>query len=159
MHNPRHGYLENEVLSASPAKLHLLLIEGALRVAEQARQHWRDGNNEQAFEALVRAQEIVTEMTAGLNREAAPEITGRLSAVYLFIFRALVEAGLRHSEAKLDEALRVLAIERDTWRAVCAKLKSEADSTPESTTSGTPLPPHFAAPQFDGEQTGFSLEA
>lgn len=159
MLTPRDGYLENEVLSASPAKLHLLLVEGAMRTAEQARHHWREGRQEQAFESLVRAQEIVTEMMGGLNREALPELTGRLAAVYLFIFRALVEAGLRHSEAKLDEAVRILAIERETWRAVCEKLKSEADPAPPAARPGAPLPPHFAAPQFDSEPRGFSLEA
>jgi len=146
MTNARDGYLESEVFGASPPKLQLLLVEGALRAGEQAREHWHAGKNEAACELLIRAQEIVTEMTAGLNREANPGLAARLAAVYLFVFRALVEANLNHDEEKLADALRVLAIERDTWRAVCEKRKVDA-----------PLP-HFGT-ELDSTPSGFSLEA
>jgi flagellar protein FliS len=156
MLNPRDGYLENEVLSASPAKLHLLLIEGAIRSTEQGRQYWHEGRNDLACDALIRAQEIVTQMTAGLNRDANPELCSRIAAVYLFIFRTLVQASFSHDEAQLDDALRVLAIERDTWRAVCEQQRAAAEE-PDPNASA-PLPPHFAG-EFDTPVSGFSLDA
>ena len=42
-----------------------------------------------------------------------------IASVYNFIFRTLVDANRRHDERKLDDALRVLAVERETWRLVC----------------------------------------
>jgi len=159
MSTAHDGYLENEVLSASPAKLHLLLVEGAIRKAEQARRHWQDGHYDLACESLIRAQEIVTEMTTGLNREADPQLVGRLAAVYVFIFRSLVEASLNRDEKRLDEALRILAIERDTWRAVCEKQKRRdvAGEVPPPRT-GAALPPHFNS-QFDSAPSSVSFEA
>jgi flagellar secretion chaperone FliS len=157
MTNARDGYLENEVLSASPARLHLLLVEGAVRSIEQTRQHWRSGHNELACDTLIRAQEIVTEMMGGLNRDVHPQLTDRMAAVYLFVFRTLVQAGVKHSETQLDEALRILAIERDTWRMVCEKLKAEAsDAAPPH--AGPSLPPHFGV-SSDAEPSGFSIDA
>jgi flagellar protein FliS len=146
---PPNDYLESEVLGASPAKLHLLLVEGAMRAAEKARAHWHAGKDDLACLSLIRAQEIVTQMITGLDRDAAPEITGRLAAIYLFVFRTLVRANFEHSEKLLDEALRVLATERGTWRAVCDKLKQPP---------GDPPAPHFPA-GADVTAQGFSLEA
>lgn len=154
MTSPRDSYLENEVLSATPAKLQLMLIEAAMRFAERARGHWQAGQNELACGALIRAQEIVTELTSGLNRDASPGITGRLAAVYMFVFRTLVQANLEHSEKLLDDALRVLAVERETWRQV-ARQSQPADEEPAPAPSA-PLPPHF---ELDSTAAGFSLEA
>ena len=152
---PRDDYLESEILDASPAKLQLLLVEGAVRAAEKARAYWRAAKDDLACEAIIRAQEIVTQLMAGLNRDALPEIARRLAAVYLFVFRTLVQANLKRSEKLLDDALRVLSIERDTWRAVCEKLKQSAGESPRP---GAPLPPHFAA-DVDSRASGFSIEA
>jgi len=157
MSKAHDGYLENEVLSASPAKLHLLLVEGAIRNAEQGRRYWREGRNDLACEALVRAQEIVTQMTAGLNRDANPELAARIAAVYLFVFRSLIQASMTHSEEQLNNALRVLAIERDTWRAVCAQEKTAGSAAPEAP-EVAPLPPHFAG-EYDIPSARFSLDA
>ena len=156
MTTPRDDYLENEVLGASPAKLQLLLVEGAVRAAEKARSHWREGRNEPACEALIRAQEIVTQLMAGLNRDALPEVAKRLAGVYLFVFRTMMQANLERSEKLLDEALRVLSVERDTWRAVCEKLKQPAQT--QAPRPGAPLPPHFES-DVDGTAPGFSIEA
>lgn len=152
---PRDDYLASEVLDASPAKLQLLLVEGAMRSAEKARAHWQAGENDLACQSLIRAQEIVTQMTAGLDRDAAPDIAPRLAAVYLFVFRTLVQANLERSEKLLGDALRVLTIERDTWRAVCEQLKRSSVEAPRP---GAPLPPHFAA-DVDSRASGFSIEA
>lgn len=139
----RNTYLATEILTATPQRLQLLLIDGAMRFAEKARQHWRGGANEEACEAIIRAQEIVSQILIGLNREELPELIGQISAVYGFIYRRLVEANLLRDEAKLDEALRVLAEERETWRRVCDQAGSanRGKPTPELRGASAPVPP------------------
>ena len=117
----RTSYLETEVMTASPQKLQLMLIEAAIRSIERARRHWRAQEDEQAAEALIRAQQIMTELLAGLNHDVKPELTRKVAAVYLFVFRSLVDAHLRRDEEKLDDTIRVLEVERETWREVCRK--------------------------------------
>lgn len=118
----RDSYLATEVLTAPPQRLHLMLIEAAIRCAERARQCWRANQPEQATEAVVHAEEIVGELLAGLNRETGGNLIRKTAAVYLFVFRTLMEANLGRDEGKLDDALRVLAIERETWRRVCGQI-------------------------------------
>ncbi|GHT30244.1 hypothetical protein FACS18942_11170 [Planctomycetales bacterium] len=47
-----------------------------------------------------------------------------MASIYLFIFRRLAEAGMTYKEENLDDALRVLNSERETWKQVCEKFGS-----------------------------------
>jgi len=154
-HSATEDYLATEVMTAAPQKLQLMLIEAAIRSAERARQNWRDGNNEAAMEALCHAQKVVSELLSGLNREVDPKLVGKVASVYLFIFRSLAEAGYQHDEKKLDDALRVLNMERETWRLLCEKL---GGNEPPACTPAPIAPPDQAttAPAAD---SGLSLEA
>lgn len=124
----RENYLVTQTLTAPPQKLQLMLIEGAIRAARLARQMWQSGDAAAASEALIRAQEIVSSLMAGLKPDVAPDLVRRVAAVYAFVHRRLIEANLRHDEAKLDDAVRVLQEERKTWQEVCATVGAERPS-------------------------------
>lgn len=115
----RNTYLATQVLTASPAKLHLTLIEAAIRSARQASALWRAGRIDEAGQAIDHCQELVSELLAGLRPELAPQLVGDVASVYLFVFRRLTAAALEHNQAPLEEAISTLEIERDTWREVC----------------------------------------
>jgi flagellar protein FliS len=119
-------YLEAEVLTAPPHKRQLMLVDACVRFVEQARRHWRAGQDEAASECLIRAQKIVTELLAALNHEVDPKLTRRVASLYVFVFRALVDASLHRDEAKLDDALRVLQPQREAWEGVCQELGAAA---------------------------------
>ncbi len=127
---PREDYLINEVMTASPQKLQLMLIEAALRQASKARTLWQEKKDLEAGEPLVRAQEIVTQLLAGVKPEADAQLARRVVGVYGFVFRTLVAAHLERSEPKLSEAISILEIERETWRQVCQKLGAQAPHVP-----------------------------
>lgn len=122
------SYLETEILTAPPQKLQLLLIEAAIRFSRLAQGHWEAGQDDRACEALIRSQRIVTELVNGLNREQSPELVKKISAVYLFIFRRLMEASFERDQTKLGDAIRVLEVERETWRQVCERVGREPDA-------------------------------
>jgi flagellar secretion chaperone FliS len=122
----RENYLATQVLTASPAKLQLLLLEGAIRHGRHAGDQWRTGNQEAAWQSLVRCRQIVTELLCGVKFDGT-ELTRRVRSVYGFVFRTLTEAQLERNEEKLDDALRILELERETWREVCER---HVNSTP-----------------------------
>ena len=123
----RGDYLQTEVMTATPQKLQLMLIEAALRNAQQARHHWAAGREEAACQALIRSQNILAELVGVLSPKNADPVHQRVLATYLFVYRSLIAANLDHNEERLDQALRVLAVERDTWRTVCDRLATSAD--------------------------------
>jgi flagellar protein FliS len=122
----RNQYLNNEILSAPPQKLHVALIEAIIRAIHRGKQHWQAGENDKACAALLHAQRMVCAILGGFNREVNPPLVQEMSALYTFVFQSIVDGNRRHAEKKLDDALRVLEIERGTWRAVCEELGSSA---------------------------------
>lgn len=153
-HSAREQYLEAAVMTASREKLHLMLVEGALRLAEQALDQRRAGREDAAFTAILRAREILNELLGGIKHEEADELTRRVAAIYVFIFRKLVEAGYPRQERPLEEAIRVLQIERETWREVCGLDLSPAPAPPPAAS------PPLYSPDLGGlPESGFRLEA
>jgi flagellar protein FliS len=118
-------YLATEVMTATPQRLQLMLLEAAIRSASQARGALADGNHERAFPHLLRAQRIMAELLTGLKPTPNDGLVGQVASVYVFIYRSLVAANLERSTARLDDALRVLDTERETWRQVCQQLGSQ----------------------------------
>lgn len=164
------SYLETQVMTAAPQELHLMLIEAAIRFIERARHHRRAKQDEQASDALARAQQIVTELLAGLNRQLDSKLTKKVAAVYLFVFRSLIDAHLKGDDKKLQGALKVLEIERETWRQLCKKLDSTDQSQnpcaevplsePTSQKQVPPITDSLANSGLTGQpSSGLSLEA
>lgn len=158
---PRDTYFETQVLTAAPQKLHLMLLNGALRFAREAGEHWRAARIHEGGEAIIGAQRILTELLRGLKPDLAPALVSQVSSVYNFIFRRLVEAGFRRDQQKLADAIRILEVERDTWRQVCEQLGDRLEST-APTQHSRPAPTPHIAPKLDlgaSATAGFSLEA
>jgi flagellar protein FliS len=124
-HIALRNYLATEILTAAPQKLQLMLIEGAMRFGQQARALWNEGRDDQAGEAIIRCQQIVAQLLAGLKREEQPELSQQISGVYVFILNSLIAAHVNRDEQKLADALSVLAEEQVTWRAICQKLGTQ----------------------------------
>ncbi len=176
----RDTYLKTEVLTATPQKLQLMLIDGALRFIELARRHWKNDKDEEACEALIRAQRIVTELLSGLNKDVDADLAAKVASIYLYIFRTLLAAHNERDEEKLDDVVRILNIERETWRQVCEELGSEnpagqaMDRVTLSSNEPPPQPPAHQPPPTsapippnptpnagypDGMSSGISFEA
>jgi flagellar protein FliS len=133
----RETYLHTEVMTATPQKLQLMLIEAAIRFARQTLLHWDNNQEEQAGETLIRCQEIVAEILGGLRPDRDPNLVRRVAAVYTYIQRQLTTAHLQRSAPAVHDVLRVLEIERDTWKEVCQQLGARRDA-------GTLPHPHAA---------------
>jgi flagellar protein FliS len=121
MDHSAQQYLHAQVMSATPQKLRLMLIEGAIRFARQALSSWEQNHNEQATDWLTRCRNIISELLASIRLDQS-SLTRSVAGVYLFLFRSLTEGQLQKDRRKIEEAISVLEIERETWRMVCDKL-------------------------------------
>ena len=152
------SYIETEVMTASPQKLQLMMIEAAIRFARRAKLHWEAGNDEEACEVLIRAQRVMGELLGGLNREASPQLVGKIASVYVFVFRNLMEAALERDVQKVDDAIKVLEAEQETWRQVCQKLAAEQSNEISPAAKPSPLG-NFEAPIMPAQSTSFETES
>jgi len=152
-------YLTSQVLTATPAQLRLLLIEGALRFASQAQHLRQKQRNGEAAEAIVRCQEIVSELIASAAA-ARSDVGRKVASVYLYVHRRLSDAQRSTDSGSLDDVLRILRVERETWQTVCRQLGPGGSAATEE-----PLPADRRAgesPHKGGcleRNAGFSVEA
>jgi flagellar protein FliS len=116
------NYLRTKVFTATPEQLQLMLYDGAIRFSEQARVALEKKNFEQSFELISRAQKIIAEMTGSLKHDIAPELCGKLAALYNYVYRKLIDANVDHQIQPLDEALGILRYQRETWAMLLDQL-------------------------------------
>ena len=119
--------MRTKVLTATPEQLQLMLYDGAIRYSEQARVALEQKKFEQSFELLTRAQKIIAELTSSLKHKLAPDLCGKLASLYNYVYRKLVEANVSHTVSSVDEALKILRYQRETWAILLDQLgKSKA---------------------------------
>ncbi len=110
-----NAYLQASVLTASPEQLQLLLYDGAIRFAEQARVALEARQFDQSYDRLTRAQAIIMELQHSLKPSVDAALCERMSQLYNFIYMRFVDANIQQDVAPLDEGLSVLRYQRETW--------------------------------------------
>jgi flagellar secretion chaperone FliS len=119
------NYMKAKVFTAPPEQLQLLLYDGAIRFCEQGRAALVAKNYEQSFHALSRAQKIVLELSGALKHDVAPEMCKNLAALYAFFYRRLVQANSQRKIEPLDEVIKLIRYQRETWLLLMEKLGKE----------------------------------
>ena len=133
-----NSYLKTKILTASPEELRLMLYDGAIKFCHQAREAVANKNIEESYNCLMRAQKIVLELSTSLNHDVAPELCERLSALYTYIYRLLVDANIQKQVGPIEEAQQLLEYERETWQMLLEKVTREGsqngDTNPSNVT-------------------------
>ena len=123
--SPDNAYLKTKVMTSSPAELRLLLFDGAIKFAEQAKAGLKQKNYEKAYTGLTRCQEIILELTTSLDADHAPDLCEKLTGLYTFMYSHLMRANQERDPALVDEVLGLLLYERETWSMVLERLVEE----------------------------------
>ena len=134
---PSDAYLQNAVMTATPEQLQMMLYDGAIRFARQAREAMVNKDFETACEKLLRVQRIVTELKNGLRPEVQPTLCEQLAGLYNFVYWRLVEANVKHDPTQIDEALQILEHQRETWRMLLEKVQSARADHAENPSEAT----------------------
>lgn len=129
-------YLRDAVLTATPEKLQLMLYDGAIRFSTQAREAIERKDYEESYNKLTRAQHIILEMLNGLDYSVNEDLCERVASIYNFLYRKLVDACVGRNVSDIDDALRVLRIERETWQILVDKLQSAREDEKRTQTTG-----------------------
>lgn len=134
--NLAKNYLRNKVLTASPRELRLMLYDGALKFCQQAIEAINAQDIEAGFEALMRAQKIVLELSTSLKHDVEPDLCAKLSALYTYMYRLLVDANMNRQTQPIEEAIRLLEYERGTWLLLMEQLGENPATTKQADLDG-----------------------
>jgi len=111
------SYAQAQVTTSSPTELIVLLYRGAVRFAAKARLHIQNHDVEAAHNELLRAQSIVIELMGGLKPSTNP-LDVELYALHNYIYEVLYRANREKDVAMVDEALKHLRVQLETWEQI-----------------------------------------
>ncbi|MHB8969663.1 MAG: flagellar export chaperone FliS [Pirellulaceae bacterium] len=112
-------YFETQVLTATPQRLRLMLIDGALRFARQAIECWEDeANRVSRYTALARCHDIVVELYSTIKTDELP-VARQVKAIYEFLIREMALASMATDSQPVRNVVKVLEEERMTWQQLC----------------------------------------
>lgn len=125
--NLKDRYLEQKVFTASKEELLLMLIDGAVKFAEQGRASMEKNETVDAGEKLIRAQKIVGELICAVDPGKLPEqLYKNISGLYYFCYFRLIRGNVTHDIKLVDEAIKILKQLQDMWHGAVRKMKEEA---------------------------------
>lgn len=111
--SPYEKYRQSSVQTSTPAQLVIMLYDGAIRFVRTA----MDGLSKQDYEKtnlnFGKAQSIVSELMSTLDYSY--EISKNLYSLYEYTNYLLIEANIRKSPEKAEEAIGYLTELRETW--------------------------------------------
>ncbi|MGC8782935.1 MAG: flagellar export chaperone FliS [Armatimonadota bacterium] len=116
--SPYDVYQRTQVDTASPARLVVMLYDGAIRFLRQGQTAMQQGDREKQNHYLVRAQRIITELASSLDMEAGGDIAANLMALYQFMHEQLVLANLQDDVDKVQKVREMLESLREAWAQV-----------------------------------------
>lgn len=121
--NSAVAYKTQQVMTASPEDLTLMLYNGAIRFVTESMLALEKKDFEKSHNTNIKTQKIVREFMATLDMEY--EISQNWMKLYDYIEYCLVQGNLKKDAGKLKEAKDMLVQLRDTWYQAMKKAREE----------------------------------
>jgi len=129
-------YKENRVMLSSPGEILLALYDGAIKFCRQARIAIEGNDPGTKGQKIGSVMAILTELSATLDFEKAPELCENLSRLYDYFIDRLQVAGRDMDVEPLDEVTAHLERLRDTWAEAVRIAETEQEEQSVASNAG-----------------------
>lgn len=123
VNNAAEAYKRQQVMTATPEALTLMLYNGALRFMKEGLEAMEAKDWEHCNNSLQKAQKIILEFQATLKMEY--EISNQLMPLYNYVYNALVEANMKSKPEKINESMDIIRGLRDAWAEAMKTARKE----------------------------------
>jgi flagellar protein FliS len=117
----RNKYVDDQVLTVSPAKLVLMLYDRLVRDLVEAEAAIESRNVPEASDKLLHAQDIIMELHSGLKPELWSGGPG-LANLYLWLHGELIAANVAKDAKRVAGARKLIEPLRDAWHEAARQL-------------------------------------
>ncbi len=117
------AYKRQQVMTATPEALTLMLYNGALRFMTEGIEALGKKDYEQANTSIQKAQNIISEFRITLKMEY--EISHQLLPLYNYVYDRLVEGNIKSDPTQVEEARGIITELRDAWAQAMKKARQE----------------------------------
>ena len=114
--NGYEDYRQNNILTAPPERLLIMLIEGLTLNVRKAHVAIEEDDAQTRRVCLRKARDIVMELINSLDLEVGGEIALNLHRLYTYVNTKLVQADTKNSTVPLVNAQRIIDVLDETWR-------------------------------------------
>ena len=126
-------YRETRVKTASQGQLVIMLYDEAVRrldralelLAENTGGRKNPGNIEKISKSILKAQEIITELSVSLDFELGGDIAKNLFALYTWFNKELLESNISQDIHRITVVRNLLSELRSAWTEIVAKSSAE----------------------------------
>ena len=109
-------YKKNEVETATPEQILILLYDGAIRFLIKAKQAIEDNDVQETHNNIIACENIILEFMSSLDMENGGDLAQRLYNLYDYFYNVLVQANIKKDAMKVNEVLKHLKGLRETWQ-------------------------------------------
>ena len=110
----QNQYVEQSILTASPADLVTMLYEAAIKNVKFSKNAIDDKNYELSNTHLKKSQEIIDELIKGLDMSF--DMSNDMLLIYEFILNQLVESNISKNGKNLEDVESILTQLHQTWK-------------------------------------------
>lgn len=132
----QNPYLEQEVLTASPARLRWLLLQKSVSLCKVVHGLWTEGQFDLAAQWQIRVRDILNELLGGVKGQDL--LAKQVTDLYIYMITLLTQAELHRDREPLEDLMSLLEIELETWTLVQHQLAGT--QRPHLTYSATAMP-------------------
>lgn len=111
--NALNKYVENNILTATPEKLILMMYNGCVKNIHLAKKSIEENDIANKNNFILKAEGLIFELQASLDFNYP--ISKEINALYEFIIANLIDANINKDISKLEVALKLVLEFRDTW--------------------------------------------
>ncbi len=113
-------YRETSIKTSSQGKLIVLLYDKAINSIDKAVVLLDSGDKrlDLVNNAIIRAQEIITELSASLDFDKGKDIASNLFSLYIYFNQQLMRANLEKDSSHIKPVLSMLQDLRGAWKQI-----------------------------------------
>ena len=122
MHGAGDEYLRTKVMTASPYRLHLMVIDEMLKHSRNALRAIDAADFETSHTETVRAREYCGEVLSGIRDDQSPELAANVKDYFLHVQKYLFMADMQQDRTSAERAIDLLEGYRDSWVELNSRL-------------------------------------
>ena len=122
MVNAAEAYKRQQIMTATPEALTLMLYNGCLKFMSEGMEALEKKDYEQANTSIQKAENIISEFRVTLNMDY--EISHQLLPLYNYVYDRLVEGHMKSDASKIEEAKGIITELRDAWVQAMKKARA-----------------------------------
>lgn len=109
MQKAAHAYLQTNLTTNSPGATIVMLYDGALKFLNRAKEQIEAKDYAQKGISISKAMDIISELSAALNRDKGGELADNLYQLYFWCNTKLAMANLKMDTDIIDSVIKVLS--------------------------------------------------